>query len=50
MLRTHPMPLRRKLGEGGGNPRHILAEPQVGYLMPEGNVSGEELAGGLEST
>ena len=35
-LRTHLMRLRRKLGEDGGNPRYIFAEPRVGYWMPEG--------------
>ena len=36
VLRTHLMHLRRKLGEDGENPRYILAEPRVGYWMPEG--------------
>ena len=34
--RTHLMHLRKKLGEDGENPRYILAEPRVGYWMPEG--------------
>ena len=36
LLRTHLMHLRKKLGEDGENPRYILAEPRVGYRMPEG--------------
>ena len=38
VLRTHLMHLRKKLGEDGENPRYILAEPRVGYWMPEGNT------------
>ncbi len=41
VLRTHLMRLRRKLGEDGGNPRYIIAEPRVGYWMPEGETAGE---------
>ncbi len=36
VLRTHLMRVRKKLGEDGSNPRYILAEPRVGYWMPEG--------------
>ena len=35
LLRTHLMHLRRKLGEDCENPKYILAEPRVGYWMPE---------------
>ena len=35
VLRTHLMRMRKKLGEDGENPRYILAEPRVGYWMPE---------------
>ena len=38
LLRTHLMHLRKKLGEDGENPRYILAEPRVGYRMPEGET------------
>ena len=38
VLRTHLMRLRHKLGEDGSNPRYILAEPRVGYWMPEGDA------------
>ena len=41
VLRTHLMRLRRKLGEDGENPRYIIAEPRVGYRMPEGETAGE---------
>ena len=41
VLRTHLMRLRKKLGEDGGNPGYIFAEPRVGYWMPE----GEEVEG-----
>ena len=41
VLRTQLMHLRRKLEEDGENPRCILAEPRVGYWMPEGE-RGEE--------
>ncbi len=40
LLRTHLMHLRKKLGEDGENPRYILAEPRVGYWMPEGKSQG----------
>ena len=40
LLRIHLMHLRRKLGEDGENPRYILAEPRVGYWMPEGENPG----------
>ena len=36
VLRTHLMHLRRKLGEDGSSPRYTIAEPRVGYWMPEG--------------
>ena len=38
LLRTHLMHLCKKLGEDGENPRYILAEPRVGYWMPEGET------------
>jgi len=38
VLRTHLMRLRHKLGEDGENPRYVLAEPRVGYWMPEGDA------------
>ena len=40
VTRTHLMHLRRKLGEDGSSPRYILAEPRVGYWMPEGDWEG----------
>ena len=45
VLRTHLMHLRRKLGEDGENPRYILAEPRVGYWMPEGEGSSSSSPG-----
>ena len=41
VLRTHMMRLRRKLGEDGGNPKYIFAEPRVGYRMPEADAQQE---------
>ena len=41
VLRTHMMRLRRKLGEDGGNPKYIFAEPRVGYRMPEADAKQE---------
>ena len=41
LLRTHLMHLRKKLGEDGENPRYILAEPRVGYRMPEGEADSQ---------
>ncbi len=41
VLRTHMMRLRRKLGEDGGNPKYIVAEPRVGYRMPKADAQRE---------
>ena len=49
VLRTHLMRLRRKLGEDAANPRHIFAEPRVGYRMPEGETPPVEDAPLLDS-
>ncbi len=47
VLRTHLMRLRRKLGEDASSPRYIVAEPRVGYRMPEGQgQSGSSGMGG----
>ena len=35
VIRTHPMRLRRKLGEDAENPTYVFAEPRVGYRMGE---------------
>ena len=35
-MRTIVSKLRRKLGEGAGNPTYIFTEPRVGYRMPRG--------------
>ncbi len=38
-LRTHIRRLRRKLGDGGSNPKYILAEPRVGYRIARSSAS-----------
>ena len=43
VLRSHVKHLRDKLGDDARNPTYIFAEPRVGYRMPMGETSAEEL-------
>ena len=42
VLRTHLMRLRRKLGDDAADPRYIIAEPRVGYRMPQAETNAGE--------